>query len=231
MTKDVDNGTMNSFSTGATRDTSEGKPVYDKFLSPVVLKQFAKYMNMNRVQSDGKLRDGDNWQKGIPIEKYMESLYRHFMDMWFEHRGYPTRSGIMAAMCGILFNTMGYMHEILKHDPDRDMQDFDGDEPTPEMKERLEKTVTCTYDETGCGDCQVPDSSRSCNQDEECVGCNEEFPTHRHGVNNTVGGSVSYPEHPVEEAHTLYPECETCIYGVCHEDMCCPGYRNQQKNL
>lgn len=132
----VDDKVLRSFSTGATRDTSEGKLVYDKFLSPVVLKQFAKFMNMNRLQSDGKLRDGDNWQKGIPMEAYMESLYRHFMDFWMEHRGIETEGGIVAAMCGVMFNIMGYMHEYLKKNP---MQDFDGEEPTPEMAERKEK--------------------------------------------------------------------------------------------
>jgi hypothetical protein len=127
-------GKLTKYDTGATRDSRDGKLVYDKFLSPVVLKQFAKYMNMNRVQSDGALRPGDNWQKGIAMEDYTESLHRHLMDFWMEHRGINTEPGILAAMCGIMFNVMGYMHEYLKFNP---MQDFDGDEPTPEMAKRL----------------------------------------------------------------------------------------------
>lgn len=159
-----DDGVMNSFDTGATRDTSEGKLVFDKFLSPKVLLQFAKYMNMNRLQSDGQMRDGDNWQKGIPMDKYMESAYRHFFDWWLEHRGYETDAGLMAALCGLLFNTMGYMHEMLKHDP-RAMQDFDGEEPTPEMKERQEKVAAAAIT---VGSKDFP--CHSCLSD-DCLGC------------------------------------------------------------
>jgi hypothetical protein len=92
---------------------------------------------MNRLQSDGKLRDSDNWQKGIPMDVYMKSGYRHFNDWWAGHRYGDTpmidRKPTMAALCGLLFNVMGYMHEELKRHPE---VDFDGDNPTPEMKRR-----------------------------------------------------------------------------------------------
>jgi len=134
-------GKITKYDTGATRDTREGKLVYDKFLSPAVLKQFAKYMNMNRVQSDGKLRDGDNWMKGISMEDYMESAFRHFMEFWEYHRHCPCGNRLghiegIGAACGLLFNLMGYLHEWLK---DYSMVDFDGDEATLEMQERLDK--------------------------------------------------------------------------------------------
>lgn len=137
MTKE-DDGTLRSFNTGATRDTAEGKLDYEGFLSPTVLKQFAKYMNMNRLQSDGKLRDSDNWQKGIPMDAYMKSGYRHFFEWWELHRQikHRDRDGMIdgiGAMCGLMFNVMGYLHELLKV---YDMIDFDGSEPTFEMKER-----------------------------------------------------------------------------------------------
>jgi hypothetical protein len=94
-------------------------------------------MNMNRLQSDGQLRDSDNWQKGIPMDVYMKSGYRHFNDWWAQHRYGDSpmidRKPIMAALCGLLFNVMGYMHEELKRHPE---VDFDGEEPTPEMKKR-----------------------------------------------------------------------------------------------
>jgi hypothetical protein len=221
---DKDDGTMNSFSSGATRDTSEGKPVYDKFFSCLVMKQFAKYMNMNRVQSDGNLRDGDNWQKGIPIEKYMESLYRHVMDMWSEHRGYPTEDGLLAAMCGILFNTMGYMHEILKDDPDTNMQDFDGDEPTPEMKKRLDriKGPDCSLDECICEGCAT---GQICmNSDVDSVSIQPMPKPCAHGpIDYPVDRNIVHTD-----VHNLYDECETCTYGICGKNECCPGYRNEK---
>jgi len=105
---------MRHFSSGATRDTDEGKLDFEGFLNPLVLEEFAKYMNHHRVQADGKLRTSDNWQAGIDKDAYMKSLWRHFHDMWKEHRGYKSREGMKFAISGILFNAMGYMLEVLR---------------------------------------------------------------------------------------------------------------------
>jgi hypothetical protein len=106
---------IRKFDTGATRDTDVGKLDYEGFLSPIVLKRYAEYMNKHRTQSDGGLRDSDNWQKGIPKDTYMKSMWRHFMDLWFEHRGLKGRDGIEEALCAIIFNCMGYLFELLKN--------------------------------------------------------------------------------------------------------------------
>jgi hypothetical protein len=105
---------MRQFKTGATRDTEENKYDFEGFLSPEVLERYAQYMHKHRHQTDGKLRDSDNWQKGIPKDVYMKSAFRHFMDWWKEHRGLKSREGIEDALCGVLFNTMGYLYEHLK---------------------------------------------------------------------------------------------------------------------
>jgi hypothetical protein len=131
----TDDKVMRSFDTGATRDTAEGKLDMEGFTHPMVMKQFAKYMNMNRLQSDGQLRDSDNWQKGIPIDAYMKSLKRHVDEVWLNHRGFRQEAGPVAALCGIMFNSMGMLHEILKVN-DWKLQDFDDTMPTPEMKGR-----------------------------------------------------------------------------------------------
>jgi len=110
----LDSGTLRTFDTGATRDTAEGKLDYEGFLSPLVLERYAEYMNSNRKQSDGNLRDSDNWQKGIPKIAYIKSGYRHFFDWWKEHRGYRTKDGMEVALCGLIFNAMGYLHEFIK---------------------------------------------------------------------------------------------------------------------
>ena len=104
---------MRTFDTGATRDTETGKLDYEGFLSPLVLERFAEYMNKHRVQADGTLRDSDNWQKGIPKEAYMKSGWRHFMDWWKEHRGHESREGLEEALCAVIFNAQGYLHEVL----------------------------------------------------------------------------------------------------------------------
>lgn len=105
---------MRQFETGATRNTDEGKYDYEAFMSPMVIERYAAYMHKNRIQANGQLRDGDNWQKGIPKNAYIKSAWRHFMDWWKEHRNIPTQEGIEQALCAILFNVMGYLHEHLK---------------------------------------------------------------------------------------------------------------------
>jgi len=105
---------MREFNTGATRDTDVGKPDYEGFLSPLVIERFGRYMDKHRHQADGKVRDTDNWQKGIPKDAYMKSGFRHFVDWWKEHRGISTKDGIEEAMMALMFNVMGYAHEYLK---------------------------------------------------------------------------------------------------------------------
>lgn len=105
------------FETGASRDTDDGKFDYNGFLSPLVLERFAAYMHKNRFMKDGSIRASDNWQKGFGADHFgvcMSSLWRHFMDLWSLHRGYDAREDIDAAICGILFNTMAYYHQLLK---------------------------------------------------------------------------------------------------------------------
>lgn len=113
VNKPADDGTIRKFETGATRDTSVDKLDFEGFLSPIVLKRYAEYLNEHRVQSDGKLRDSDNWQKGIPLDVYMKSKLRHLMDTWLSHRSYSDVD-IEVALCAEIFNTMGMLHEILK---------------------------------------------------------------------------------------------------------------------
>lgn len=104
---------MRTFITGATRDNDEHKLDYEGFLSPVTLLVYAQYVHKHRLQSDGNLRASDNWQKGIPQKQYLKSLVRHVMDLWLLFRGYPREVTKEEALCAILFNTFGLLHEIL----------------------------------------------------------------------------------------------------------------------
>jgi len=105
---------MRQFKTGANRNSDDGKLDYEGFFSPLVLDRLAQYMHKHRYLEDGTLRDSDNWQKGIPQDAYMKSGWRHFMDWWKEHRGLPSREGLEDALCGLIFNAMGYLFELLK---------------------------------------------------------------------------------------------------------------------
>lgn len=105
---------IRKFDTGATRDLDTAKYDYEGFLSPLVIERYGQYMHKHRHQRDGQIRDSDNWQKGIPKNVYIKSGFRHFMDWWKEHRGHLTAEGLEDALCALLFNISGYLHEHLK---------------------------------------------------------------------------------------------------------------------
>jgi hypothetical protein len=108
---------MREFESGATRSSDEGKLDYEGFLNPAVLRRYAQYLHKHRVQADGQLRDSDNWQQGMPEGVYMKSLARHFMSVWLQHRGYDEDENNLAeALCGVIFNAMGYLHEVLEEE-------------------------------------------------------------------------------------------------------------------
>lgn len=120
--------TMREFKSGATRDSEEGKLDYEGFLSPLALEAYARYLHGHRVQSDGALRASDNWQKGIPRSEYMKSLWRHLVTAWKLHRGAPAHTATERAMlevameealCGVLFNAFGYLHELKRGEEQR----------------------------------------------------------------------------------------------------------------
>jgi hypothetical protein len=112
--------TVQVFASGATRSADNHKYDYEGFLSPEVLHEYGRYMHQHRVQRDGSLRDSDNWQKGIPQEKYVKSLVRHVFDLWRLHRGYkvtdpdtnkPATKEDLA--CAIMFNAMGFLYTLV----------------------------------------------------------------------------------------------------------------------
>ena len=112
---------IRQFSTGATRNLDKSKLDYEGFLSPLALKAFAEYMHSHRQQKDDTFRDSDNWQKGIPHDVYVKSLFRHFFDLWSLHRGgapISPDSGLQVdqvdALCAMMFNVQGLLHELLK---------------------------------------------------------------------------------------------------------------------
>lgn len=107
-------GEIRVFETGATRDVDDGKLDFEGFLSPRVIQRFAEYMHANRVQSDGSLRESDNWQKGFPLDSTMKSGWRHFFDWWCNHRGVPAREDVETALCAVIFNAQSYLDEVLK---------------------------------------------------------------------------------------------------------------------
>lgn len=107
---------IRQFDSGATRDIDTDKLDYEAFYSPLVVQKYAEYMHGKRKMADGSLRDGDNWQKGIPLDAYAKSEWRHHMDFWAHHRGLPDLAveDLENTLCAMLFNISGYLHEVLK---------------------------------------------------------------------------------------------------------------------
>lgn len=106
---------VRTFDTGATRDTEEGKIDPEGFLHPMVIERFCAYMTENRIQKDGSVRASDNWQKGIPRDAYIKSLWRHFLMLWRLHRGpsFHKPKDLEDTLCALMFNSMGYLYEHL----------------------------------------------------------------------------------------------------------------------
>lgn len=66
-----DTGERSKFTTGAVRDASEGKGIPS--LMPI-----EALRAVSRRFEDGATKYGrDNWKKGIPLSRYVDSLYRH----------------------------------------------------------------------------------------------------------------------------------------------------------
>lgn len=119
FTVDQKGQAMNTFETGATRSEDVVRDDPDGYLSPLFLDMYFKYMTKHRVQADGAVRDSDNWQKGIPLARYMKGMWRHFFHMWQRHRGYEVTDSLAADsieedISAMFFNLQGYAHEYLK---------------------------------------------------------------------------------------------------------------------
>ncbi|MFQ5822248.1 MAG: hypothetical protein ACE5I5_19895, partial [Candidatus Heimdallarchaeota archaeon] len=103
---------MRTFETGATRDSDEGKLDWEGFISPIAMRQFARYMDKHRKQADGTMRDSDNWQAGMPRKQYMKSLIRHTWDLWELWRRDHLKDDLIDLLCAVLFNVQGLLHEL-----------------------------------------------------------------------------------------------------------------------
>ena len=109
---------IRTFGTGANRGSEEGKLDFEGFLSPLVLERYAEYLHGHRELPDGSVRASDNWQRGMPLGVYMKSAWRHLHAWWTTHRGWrpgTTRDKRLEdAVCAVIFNASGYLHEVLK---------------------------------------------------------------------------------------------------------------------
>lgn len=112
---------IRKFDSGATRSSDAGKPDYEGFFSPLVLRAYGEYMHKHRKQADGNIRDSDNWQKGIPKDILLKSLIRHVVDLWRMHdlgvevlNDEEETKTIDDQLVAIIFNAQGYLYNRLR---------------------------------------------------------------------------------------------------------------------
>ena len=97
---------ITKFKSGAIRDTQEGKTDYVETISFSAHRRFAIYMTEKK-----KKYGVGNFKKGIPIESYEKSLWRHVMIYFgnkYEGWNFEPDEDHLAA---IRFNNDGIMHE------------------------------------------------------------------------------------------------------------------------
>lgn len=92
-----DSGKRQNFKTGSKRDTNEGKPRYD-LITPIGLYRLAMHY------ANGAVKYGDdNWTKGQPLRRYIESAERHIQKLKL---GYTDEDHEAA----IAWNILAYIH-------------------------------------------------------------------------------------------------------------------------
>lgn len=105
---------VETYPTGAVRDTPEGKPRYD-LIDPLLLRRVAAHLQLG-----AEYYGEHNWTKGIPSSRYMASLLRHVE----QHRNGERDEDHLAAA---VFNIMGLMRNEERHPELNDLYDWNGD--------------------------------------------------------------------------------------------------------
>ncbi len=70
-----DSGERSEFRTGAVRDAMQGKGI------PSLLPIDALRAASKRFEDGASKYGRDNWKKGIPLSRYVDSLYRHLWQL------------------------------------------------------------------------------------------------------------------------------------------------------
>lgn len=102
---------MRTFDTGAMRDSDDVKIDPEGYLSPLALEAYFNFMRRHQVCADGSIRSSSNWKKGIPVEAYMKSMWRHFFTVW---QKYTNGEDPTEDLTALFFNVQGMLHETIK---------------------------------------------------------------------------------------------------------------------
>ncbi len=89
-----DSGEREQFDTGAVRDVDKDKP-RPGLISPFAMRRLGRWLAIGAEKYTDR-----NWEKGIPLSRTTESLYRHLLD-W--QAGDTTEDHLAAIMCNAMF--------------------------------------------------------------------------------------------------------------------------------
>ncbi|GHT16677.1 hypothetical protein FACS1894189_0950 [Planctomycetales bacterium] len=95
----ADSGKREQFSTGAVRDTADGKPRPD-LISPFAMERLGEWLRLGAEKYTPR-----NWEKGISISRTTASMYRHLLKF---QQGARDEDHIVAVMC----NAMMIIHTV-----------------------------------------------------------------------------------------------------------------------
>ena len=130
-----DSGVREEFSTGAVRDTRDGKGRYD-LISPFAIKRLALVLEKGAAKYTAR-----NWEKGWPLTRTLDSAIRH-MYQYIEGKNDEDHLG------HAMFNVMAAMHfeemaarGVLDPSKIRDMPDYEKRETASEGGEKERNTI------------------------------------------------------------------------------------------
>lgn len=100
-----DSGKRQEFHTGAKRDTQDDKPRPDLF-SPFALWRVGALLQRGAAKYDNR-----NWEKGMPISRFVASAHRHFTQWMMGDRSEDH-------LAAVIFNVQAIIHfeEIGRND-------------------------------------------------------------------------------------------------------------------
>jgi hypothetical protein len=110
-----DSGKRQEFPTGAVRDTDDDKP-RPTLIPPLAMERVAKWYALGAKKYADR-----NWEKGMPLSRFMDSLERHVL----KYKAGARDEDHLAAVC---FNALAIMHfeEMAKlgHDWAKELDDM-----------------------------------------------------------------------------------------------------------
>lgn len=89
-----DSGMRQQFGTGAVRDSASDKPRPD-LVSPFAMRRLGEWLRLGAAKYAAR-----NWEKGIPIQRCIESVYRHLLAY---QAGDTDEDHMAAVMCNAMF--------------------------------------------------------------------------------------------------------------------------------